>query len=68
MTFELNETVETQDIAVVLENQSGEFEITSPNGDRLLATCLSGGSLVSLRQQSDEPGIRLWRVRKITQF
>ena len=65
--MKLNDTIMTYDVAEALQDESGTFEITSPNGERYFLTRQPGDSISSLEWGGNEPNIQPFLVRKVAQ-
>jgi hypothetical protein len=65
--MKLNDTITTYDIAEALQEETGKFEVTSPNGERYFVNCQQGHSIVSLEWAGNEPNLQPFLVRKVAQ-
>ena len=67
--LKINESVTAFDVAEVLQDESGIFEATSPQGERYQLICRSGHSITNFRPMERGRGksaqAQLWRLRKV---
>ena len=63
--MKLNDTIMTYDLAGALQDESGTFEVISPNGERYFVTRQPGDSISSLAR--NETNIQPFLVRKVAQ-
>ena len=65
--LKINESVTAFDVAEVLQDESGIFEATSPQGERYQLICRSGHSITNFRPLERSRGrtaqAPLWRLR-----
>ena len=68
---EINGTVEVENPAEALRNQSGIFRVTSPDGQVFQVTCRSGSNMrireigESEKTRASEP--KRWQIQKLQQ-
>lgn len=65
--MKLNESITTYDIAEALQGENGKFEVTSPTGERYIATAQPGQSITSLEWAGNETNTQPFVVRKVAQ-
>jgi len=65
--MKLNDTITTYDVAEALQGEHGEFEVTSPTGERYFVTAQPGQSITSLESAGTEPNNQPFVVRKVAQ-
>jgi len=61
----LNETITAYDLAEALADETGKFEVTTPNGELFVVTCKPGHSISNVRTVPHNGSPLIWRIRKI---
>ena len=66
--MQINETVRAYDLAEALRGESGKFEVTTPQGTRLIVTALPGHSIANLRVATEGGYDQTIWIKKIADF
>ena len=66
--LKINETATAYDLGEFLENETGVFQCTSPQGEQFQVVSRAGQSIVNLRPSKHDTkkgNPQTWRIRKI---